>query len=47
MRTKRNILDSFIDEVDFSILDVETTGLSTDSGDRVVEVGVVKVRGEQ
>jgi DNA polymerase III epsilon subunit family exonuclease len=45
MKAKRNLLDSSIDEVDFSILDVETTGLFPDSGDRVVEVGVVKVRG--
>jgi DNA polymerase III epsilon subunit family exonuclease len=45
MKRRRNILDSPIDEVDFSILDVETTGLYPDSGDRVIEVGVVKVRG--
>lgn len=39
-----NILNSLINDVDFSILDVETTGLSPESGDRVIEVGVVKVR---
>jgi DNA polymerase III epsilon subunit family exonuclease len=33
-----------LDDVNFSILDVETTGLSAESGDRVIEIGVVKVR---
>ena len=34
-----------IDETDFVILDVETTGLSPDTGDRVCEVAAVKLRG--
>jgi DNA polymerase III epsilon subunit family exonuclease len=34
-----------IDETDFVILDVETTGLSPNTGDRVCEVAAVKIRG--
>jgi DNA polymerase III epsilon subunit family exonuclease len=34
-----------IDEADFTVVDVETTGLSTDRGDRVCEIGMVRVRG--
>src|SRR5882724_11121371 len=34
-----------IDDTDFVILDVETTGLSPDTGDRVCEVAAVKIRG--
>jgi len=33
------------DEIDFLVLDVETTGLSAERGDRVCEIGVVKLRG--
>ncbi len=33
------------DDVDFAVVDVETTGLSPDSGDRVCEIGAVKMRG--
>jgi DNA polymerase III epsilon subunit family exonuclease len=34
-----------IDEADYVVIDVETTGLSVDSGDRVCEIGAVKLRG--
>jgi|ERR1041385_726694 DNA polymerase III epsilon subunit family exonuclease len=34
-----------IDETDFLVVDVETTGLSPDGGDRVCEIGAVKIRG--
>ena len=33
------------DEADFTVVDVETTGLSTDRGDRVCEIGMVRIRG--
>jgi DNA polymerase III epsilon subunit family exonuclease len=34
-----------IDETDFLVVDVETTGLSAEGGDRVCELGAVKLRG--
>jgi DNA polymerase III subunit epsilon len=34
-----------IDDTDFVVVDVETTGLSTERGDRVCEVAAVKLRG--
>lgn len=34
-----------INDTDFLVIDVETTGLSPDEGDRVCEVGAVKLRG--
>ncbi len=34
-----------IDESDFVVVDVETTGLSVENGDRVCEVAAVKLRG--
>ena len=34
-----------IDEADFTVVDVETTGLSADRGDRVCEIGMVRIRG--
>ncbi|TLY33153.1 MAG: WYL domain-containing protein [Ignavibacteria bacterium] len=34
-----------LDETDFLVVDVETTGLSAEGGDRVCEVGAVKLRG--
>jgi DNA polymerase III epsilon subunit family exonuclease len=34
-----------IDDADFTVVDVETTGLSTDRGDRVCEIGMVRIRG--
>jgi DNA polymerase III epsilon subunit family exonuclease len=39
------LTQNHIDETDFVILDVETTGLSPNTGDRVCEVAAVKVRG--
>lgn len=33
------------DETDFLVVDVETTGLSAESGERVCELGAVKLRG--
>jgi DNA polymerase III epsilon subunit family exonuclease len=37
--------DSSLNDIDFLVIDVETTGLSPLRGDRVCEVGAVKVRG--
>jgi DNA polymerase III epsilon subunit family exonuclease len=34
-----------VDDVDFVVVDVETTGLSPNAGDRVCEIGAVKLRG--
>jgi len=34
-----------LDETDFLVVDVETTGLSAEGGDRVCELGAVKLRG--
>lgn len=34
-----------LDEADFLVVDVETTGLSAAGGDRVCEIGAVKLRG--
>jgi DNA polymerase III subunit alpha, Gram-positive type len=39
------LTDCSIDELDFTIFDFETTGLNPESGDRVLEIGAVKVRG--
>lgn len=39
------ITPQHIDEVDYVIVDVETTGLSPATGDRVCEIGAVKLRG--
>ena len=44
-RKKAGLPDGTLDEVDFSIIDVETTGLSVERGDRVCEIGVVRLRG--
>jgi DNA polymerase-3 subunit epsilon len=44
-RLSKQILSQHIDESDYLVIDVETTGLSPDSGDRVCEIGVVKLRG--
>ena len=37
--------DLHLDLTDFVVLDVETTGLSPNNGDRVCEIGAVKMRG--
>lgn len=39
------MLSSFINSVDFLVVDIETTGLSADRGDRVCEIGAVKLCG--
>ncbi len=36
-----------IDELEFLVVDVETTGLSAAAGDRICEIGAVKLRGLQ
>jgi DNA polymerase III epsilon subunit family exonuclease len=48
MTTPRNThpqFDAAIDEADFCVVDVETTGLSSAGGDRVCEIGAVRLRG--
>ncbi|HUN65572.1 MAG TPA: exonuclease domain-containing protein [Bacteroidota bacterium] len=37
--------NSLLHEVDFLVVDVETTGLSAARGDRICEIGAVKIRG--
>ncbi len=41
----RSLLEQHLDETDFLVVDVETTGLSPDRGDRVCEIAAVKLRG--
>ncbi|TRZ95714.1 WYL domain-containing protein [bacterium] len=36
-----------IDEVDFTIFDTETTGLEPKSGDRIVEIAALRIRGQE
>jgi DNA polymerase III epsilon subunit family exonuclease len=36
-----------IDEVEFTIFDTETTGLSPDLGDRIVEIAAVRIKGDK
>jgi DNA polymerase III subunit epsilon len=42
---KRSILTQHVNETDYCIVDVETTGLSVERGDRVCEIGAVRLRG--
>lgn len=44
MRHSSPELDRHLDECDFVVVDVETTGLSALKGDRICEIGVVKLR---
>ena len=41
------IMDRIIDDVDFVIFDVETTGLSPKDGDRIVEIGALRYKNGQ
>lgn len=43
--TKAEIEPQHIDKADYLIIDFETTGLSPTTGDRVCEIGAVKLRG--
>jgi DNA polymerase III subunit epsilon len=45
MSKHAELLSRHIDEADYLVVDVETTGLSADGGDRVCEVGAVLLRG--
>jgi DNA polymerase III epsilon subunit family exonuclease len=37
--------DADFDQLDIAVVDLETTGLSADRGDRVCEIGIVRTRG--
>ncbi|MBI1806435.1 MAG: WYL domain-containing protein [Ignavibacteria bacterium] len=43
--SKKSLINHHIDDVDFLVVDVETTGLAVETGDRVCELGAVKLRG--
>jgi len=32
-----------IEDITFSVLDIETTGLSVENGDKIIEIGAVKI----
>lgn len=40
-----SLLDQHLNDADFLVVDVETTGLSVERGDRVCEIGAVRLRG--
>jgi DNA polymerase III epsilon subunit len=41
------MLDKLIDDIEFTVLDVETTGLETFLGHRMCEIGLLKFRGSE
>jgi DNA polymerase III epsilon subunit family exonuclease len=43
--TSNGLLDTRIGELEFSVLDLETTGLYPYNGDRIVEIGIVRTKG--
>lgn len=40
-------MNRHIDEVEFAVFDTETTGLEPDSGDRIVEIAAVRLKGRE
>jgi len=40
-------MDRYIDDIEFTIFDTETTGLNPDSGDRIVEIAGLRVKGQK
>lgn len=40
-------MNRYIDEVEFTIFDTETTGLEPESGDRVVEIAAMRFKGKE
>ncbi len=45
--TSNELLDTQLKEVEFSVIDFETTGLYPYNGDRIIEVGIVRVTSEK
>ncbi|MGA1846450.1 PolC-type DNA polymerase III [Deferribacter abyssi] len=41
---KSDLLDSRIDELEYCVFDIETTGVRPFDGDRIVEIGAVKIK---
>lgn len=39
-------MPKFIDEIEFTIFDTETTGLDPFSGDRIVEIAAIRIKGD-
>jgi DNA polymerase-3 subunit alpha (Gram-positive type) len=39
-------MDKKLEEVEFTIFDTETTGLNPESGDRIVEIAAVRIKGD-